>query len=772
MSTKKKSEFVNVGDVILKYSKHWKWFLGSILLCLFVAIAYIKTVDPTYYIVSNIKLRSNEEGAKIASSLVRSFGLGSIAGSENISDEASVIASQTHMRDMIYELGLYTTYDLKNFPFDKSLYNTSPVVLDVPRSVMDTLSMPIEFKVKVNEDKSVEVKAEADDEKVGEAKFASLPGEIKTAYGNFFLKYSGKSIGESSYKLDVNLFGLDYAAEKFKERIVVAPTTDKSDIIYLSIKDVDRQRGRDILNKLVELYNEDAKLEKNEEAENTALFIKERIDLLTVELSTIENKLESFKRSNNITDMAVESKAFIEKYHDLQEKTTEANIQMDIASMLDKYVTDPKNKYELIPTNTGVLPGTLEAIRSYNSAVLERTRLLQNTKESNPVLISLNEQIDLLRKNVQTSVSNAKRDLTIRKQDWTGLEGEMQSRMSEMPKQQREYIEIERQRQVKSDLYVFLLTKMEETQLTLASTTPKAKVIDGAYNIWKPIAPRKMMVLAIALLLGVLFPVIILYLIDIFKFKIGSKEELIEATSVPVLGEICLDKNAGNIAIAEGISTSTAELFRLVRTNLQFLMKKDEKVVLVTSSISGEGKSFFTVNLALSYSLIKNKKVVLVGLDIRNPKLSEYLSINRKDGMTVYLASDDMQPQDIIIHRPDLHSNIYVIPAGPIPPNPAELLLNDRLDEMFDYLRANFDYIIVDTAPVGMVSDTFSLDRVSDATIYLFRANYTNKSHLKFAETIVEENKLKNMSVVINGTTTKSAYGYGYGHQSDTGNKK
>lgn len=772
MSKKNNSEFVNVGDIILKYSKHWKWFLISVVLCLFVAIAYIKTVDPTYYVLSNIKLRTDEEGTKIASSLVRSFGLGSIAGSENISDESAVISSQTHMRDMIYSLGLHTTYDLKSFPFDKSLYNTSPLVLDVPRSLMDTLSMPIEFKVKVNEDKSLEVKVEADDENIGEYKLTSLPAEVKTIYGSFYFKYSGKSIGKSSYKLDINLFGLDYAAEKFKERITVAPTTDKSDLIYLSIKDVDRQRGRDILNKLVELYNEDAKLEKNEEAENTATFIKDRIDLLAVELNVLEKKLEEFKRINGITDIAVESRAFIDKYHDLQEKTTEANIQMDIAAMLDKYVNNPQNKYELIPTNTGVLAGTLEAIRAYNSTVLERNRLLQNTTESNPVLISLNEQIDLLRKNVQISVSNAKRDLTMRKKDWSGLEGEMQSRMSEMPKQQREYIEMERQRQVKSDLYVFLLTKMEETQLTLASTTPKAKVIDGAYNIWKPIAPRKVMVLAIAFFIGCLLPVIILYLIDVFKFKISSKEELVEATSVPVLGEICLDKNAGNIAVAEGISTSTAELFRLVRTNLQFLMKKDEKVILVTSSISGEGKSFFTVNLALSYSLIKNKKVVLVGLDIRNPKLSEYLSIKQRAGMTVFLASDDMKPEEIIIHRPDLHENIYVIPAGPIPPNPAELLLNDRLDEMFGYLRANFDYVIVDTAPVGMVSDTFSLDRISDATVYLFRANYTNKSHLKFAETIVRDNKLKKMSIVINGTTTKAAYGYGYGHQHNTVNKK
>lgn len=772
MSKKNHSEFVNVGDIILKYSKHWKWFLVSVFLCLSIALVYLKTVDPTYYVVSNIKLRSNEEGAKIATSLVRSFGLGGIAGSETITDQAAIMSSQSHMRDMIYELGLHTTYDLKKFPFDKSLYNTSPIILDIPRSLADTLTMPIEFNIKIKSDKSIDIKAETDDGKLAEAHFTSFPVELKTGYGTFVFKNSGKSIGRESYDLEVNLYGLDYAAEKFKDRINIGPTTDKSDIIYLSIKEVDRQRGRDILNKLIELYNQDAKSEKNEEAENTASFINDRIDLLGAELKQLETKLETFKKENGITNLTVESKAFIDKYHELQEKTTEASIQMDIVSMLDNYVKDPQHKYDLIPTNTGVNGGVYEAIKAYNSAILERSRLLQNTKESNPVIISLDEQIDKLRKNVQTSVSSTKQDLSLRKKDWSGLESEMQSRLSEMPQQEREYIEIERQRQVKSDLYVFLLTKMEETQLTLASTTPKAKVIDAAYNIWKPIAPRKIMTLIIALLIGLCIPVIILYLLDVFKFKIASKEELVEATSVPVLGEICLDKNAGNIAISEGITTSTAELFRLVRTNLQFMMKKDEKVILVTSSVSGEGKSFFTVNLALSFSLIKNKKVVLVGLDIRNPKLSEYLSIKEKNGMTVFLASDEMKPEDIILHRSDLHDNIYVIPAGPIPPNPAELLLNDRLDEMFDYLRANFDYIIVDTAPVGMVSDTFCLDRVSDATVYLFRANYTNKSYLKFAESIIEEKKLKNMSIVINGTTTKAAYGYGYGHQSTISKKK
>lgn len=769
MSAKKKSEFVNVGDVILKYARYWKWFILSGIACLFIAVAYLKTVDPTYLIISNVKLRTEAEGAKIASSLVRSFGLGGLADSENIDDEAAVMASQSHMRDMIYELGLYTTYDLKKFPFDKSLYNTSPLIFSVERSIMDTLSMPIEFNIDVH-GKNVDVKAKIDGDKVGEFNFVSLPAEVKTPYGNFTLNYSGKSIDKDNYKLDVFLSGLDYAAEHFRSRIMIGAAGNTSDIISLSVRDVNRERGKDILNKLVELYNDDAKVDKNKEAENTAIFIKERIDLLSSELNNLEIYLENFKKQNKITDISEEAAIFIEKYSDLQEKNTEINIQLSIADMLEDFISDPKNKYELVPTNTAISVNTLEAIRAYNTALLERSNLLQNSTEKNPVVISMNEQIGLLRKNVETSIRNTRKDISIRKKDWAGLEGEMQSRMSEMPRQEREYLEIERQRKVKSDLYVFLLTKMEETQLTLASTTSKAKIIDGAYNIWKPVAPRKMMTLGIALLFAIMIPILIIYLLDVFKTKIASKEDLIDATTVPVLGEISLDRSSENIAVSEGISTSTAELFRLIRTNLQFLMKKDDKAILVTSSVSGEGKSFFTVNLALSFSLIKNKKVVLVGLDIRNPKLTEYLSINRKDGMTLYLASDYMKPEEIIIHRPDLHPNVYVIPAGPIPPNPSELLLNDRLEEMFTYLRENFDYIIIDTAPVGMVADTFSLDRISDITIYLFRANYTNKSYLKLAESIVEEEKLKNLSIVINGTTTKAAYGYGYG--SDTGKTK
>lgn len=763
MKTKNKSEFIEIEDIILKYSKYWRWFLISTAIALFLAVAYIKIADPVYYIESNIKLRTEEDGANIATSVVQNFGLGGLAGSDNVDDEAAILVSQSHMRDMIFDLDLYVTYELKKFPFDKSLYNNSPLFLEVDRSVVDTLTAPIKFKVKVKKDGVVVVDVESKKEKTGNYK-GTLPAGIKTTDGIFKLKYSDSLIDKDEYSIDITLFGLDFAAEMYRKKVEAGSSDSdvKSNIITLNIKDSDKQRGKDVINKLIELYNIDAKKDKNEESENTAKFIQERIVLLSEELSILEKQLAEFKKKNNLINIEAESKTFISSYQNWQERNTEINIQQSITDMLNNYVSDPKNKYELVPANSGVSGDAASAIQTYNTALLERARLLQNTKESNPIIKTLDKRIDILRENVQSSIKNIQKDISIRKRDWAGLAGEMQSRMSEMPKREQQYIEMERQRQVKSELYVFLLTKMEETQLNLASTISKAKTIDEAYSKWKPVAPRRIIVLGLALVLAFIIPVIILYLLNVLKTKVMTKEELAEETEVPILGEISLLKESANIAVSDGATNSTAELFRLVRTNLQFLLKKDDKVILVTSSISGEGKSFFTVNLALSFSLIKNKKVALVGLDIRNPKLTEYLSIKDKTGLTLYLASDEMKPEDIILRRPELHPNIYVVPAGPVPPNPSELLLSERLDEFFMYLRSNFDYILVDSAPVGMVSDTFSLDRLCDTTVYIFRANYTNKSYLKLVESITNENKLKRVSLVLNGTTSKAAYGYGY----------
>lgn len=757
----------NITETVLYYLKFWKWFVLSAFCCLTLAFLYLKFVDPVYNMRASIVIKtdSSKNGSMMEASIMKAAGMDGLATSAAIDDEIGALASQTLMRSMISELGLNTVYVLKKFPFDKNLYNTSPIVVNYSKYLSDTLSAPIGMKIKVEKGKDMLVDIIYDDNVVNSYKVNQLPQTLNTVCGKFVLDKSlNSTISEKSYKLEVWIIGLNLMAEQYRKNIGVSAMNKRSNIINLSINETNKQKGKDILNKLIELYNIDALDDKNKNAKNSAIFINERIAYISKDLNTIEENVESYKKENNLTDIDAEAKIFLETMGTVQEKNTELEVQLNIVKMIDGYMKDPANKYSLIPSSLGLPEALAKSANEYNSVVLERNKLLRNTSESNPTVLTLNDQLDMMRKNVSQSIEQVRKDLSSTKKDWSGKESEMQSRMQKMPTQEREYVDLQRQQLIKSELYIFLLKKLEEAELTLASNTPKAKIVDSAYNIYKPISPKKFNILIIALVIGIMIPIVIVYLIKVFKFKLTIKEELEEATNVPVIGEICLDKSGERVVVRDGETNSTAELFRLLRTNIQFVLKKEEKVVLITSSISGEGKSFFSLNLALSFSLMKGKKVILVGLDIRNPKLAEYIGVNSKDGITNYLADDDMKAEDIIIPLSNLHPNLYLIPAGPIPPNPSELLLRDRLDSLFEYLRSNFDFILVDSAPVGMVSDTFALDRISDMTLYLYRANYTNKSNLRIAESIVKNGKLKNLSLVMNGTSTKSAYGYGYGN--------
>lgn len=765
---KKKSEFIDLQSIFFKYVKYWKWFLLSAFIFAILSIAYVLTVAPTYNISANVIIKDEKGGSSLSSSVSKNIGLASIfgGGSSNVEDEAVIMASYSSMKNVGYDLGLYKRYTLKKFPFNKQLYNNSPIELEIPHNIMDTLSVSMSFDVDFNKDKSIDVIYKVKNKKRDTFHFKSLPAVMKTPSGDFLLRATefSKKMKRDSYSLKITLSSLGGLAESLTKKVSVIPNSKKSEIISLEVEDVIPQRGEDILNNLMNYYNKDALSEKHETARSTVAFVDERIVHLAAEVDSLERNIEHFKKSNNLTDISLEAKAFIEQYREVQEKITTMDVQLSIVNLLEKYISAPENKYNLIPMGLQSSEGASEAVSFYNQAILERIRLLRSGTEDNPVVMLLEDRISSLRSNVVSSIRNMQKDAEIQKNYMKTFEKEMQNRMLQMPTQEREYIDIQRQQLVKSELYVFLLTKKEETQLILASKNPKAKIIDQAYTYSIPISPKKGITVIFLTLIGLMLPFIFFYIKDLLKFKISSRTELEEHTILPVLGEVCLSKSNSKIVIKSGVDTSIAELFRLIRTNLQFLMKKDKKVLLITSSISGEGKTFFSINLALSFSLIKNKKIALVGLDIRNPKLTEYLSIDNKKGLTLFLATDDMKPEEIISHRPDLHDNLYVIPAGPVPPNPSELLLSDRLDEFFEYLKDNFDYILVDTAPVGMVSDTFSLDRISDLSICVFRANYTNKSYLKFIESSVEEQKLRNLSLILNGTTTKTSYGYGYGY--------
>lgn len=764
---KKAGEFVDLSAMFFYYVKYWKWFLLSAVICLAFAFFYLKTTPPIFNTVSNILIKTEDsKSSSMSSAAMKSLGFGGLASSENIEDEVRVISSYTTMRKMVVDLGLYKKYKLKKFPFDQDLYNSSPVTVDVAYATVDTLSAPISLELDVDKIGAAKVKIKYGKNELGKFDVKKFPETLKTTIGDLTLSLNQAAIKKDDYSLKIDVFPLNGMTESYMAQVEVGPGSKKSNVIGLSIKDSDNKRAKDVLDKLISLYNIDALDDKNKMAQNTADFIADRISYISKDLGSIEGSIEDYKKKNNIIDIGAETGMTLGMMNSLQQRFVELEIELSLVKMVEDYVSDPRNKYELIPISSNMPAGIAGVAQDYNGVILERSKLLRSTSESNPAVLLINEQLDLLRKNMNLSIQNVRKGINITKRDWSEKEKMLEGRASNIPRQEREFVEIKRQQQIKAELYIFLLQKLQEAELTLASSTPKAKVIDAAYTNVKPVAPRGMLTLAFALMFGCALPLIILWLRDALRLKLSDITELEKNTSVPILGEICKDKEGRKIVVESGVSTSTAELFRLVRTNLQFVLtNKNEKVILVTSSISGEGKSFFTINLAMSLSLIKDKKVVVVGLDIRNPRLTEYLSLKMKQGITTYLSSDEYAPQDVIFNLPELSPNLSIVPAGPIPPNPSELLLSGRLDSFFEYLRSEFDYILVDTAPVGMVSDTFSLARVSDATIYLYRADYTNKSYLRLAESVVREEKLKKVSLVMNGTTTKTGYGYGYGNK-------
>lgn len=765
-NTNNKKEFLSIKDIILTYSSYWKWFALSVIVCVVFSYIYYKSKDPIYNIQASIVIRTDKSsGGNMEASIMSAAGLDGMVSSSSTEDEVGTLRSQAIMRKMISELGLNTTYTLVKFPFDKGLYKNSPITVNYDKAINDTLSGYIQLKMKVKETEPSFIELFYNGKLKETYSVDQFPKLLDTDYGKFTLERAKSDMVKKGqdFELSISIVGLDFAAENYRSNIGISPASKRSNIIELSYDTPNRQLGKDILNKVIELYNEDALTDKNATATSSARFISEQIDVIAQDLDKIEQKLEEYKEANNITNLDLEAKTYMSLLSSVQEEEIAFEIKSNMINVIEDFMKNPKNKYSLIPTSLGFPETTLATLEQYNTLILERSHLLKNANESNPTVLEMNDRADVMRQNILASIKQTKKEIDQTKADWKTKERELQDKMRLIPAQEREYIILARQQAVTSQLYVFLLQKKSEAELKLASNTPKAKIIDSAFNIFQPVAPNKKAILFVGFIIGLCIPVSIIYVLKVFKQKLVNVSELKEYTNLPVLGEICLDKSGEKVVVKEGYASPTAELFRLLRANIQFLLNKNEKVILITSSISGEGKSFFALNLALSFSLIKGNKVVIVGLDIRNPKMTEYLGVKSKTGLTAYLSSDDMTMGDILIPLSDIHSNLSFVPAGPIPPNPAELLLRDRLDDFFQELRSQFDVILVDTAPVGMVSDTFTLNRISDLTLYLYRANYTNKSNLKIPEAIVKDKKLKNLSLVMNGTSTKSAYGYGYG---------
>ena len=773
-----KEENIDVKELLFKYLIHWPWFVGAVVACLIAAWVYLHMSTPVYNISATVLIKDDKKGGSAGMlSGLESLGLdGMVSSSQNIDNEIEVLRSKTIVKEVVEDLGLYISYtDKDEFP-SRNMYKTSPVQVSLTPQEADLLEKPMTVEMTLQPQGSIDVNVKIGDDEY-QKHFEKLPAVFPTDKGTlaFFLTpdsvLSSKRTSEETTDSEKTTRNITATINKplavakaYCKNMTIEPTSKTTSVAVISLKNSNVQRGKDFINKLLEMYNINTNNDKNEVAQKTAEFINERISIISKELGSTEKDLESFKRGAGITDLTSDAQIALTGSAEYEKKRVENQTQINLLQDLQRYMQN--EGYEVLPSNIGLQDVNLAAaINRYNDVLVERKRLLRTSTENNPTIINLDTSISAMKENVQVSLDRVLRGLFITKADLDREASRYSRRISEAPGQEREFVSIARQQEIKAGLYLMLLQKREENAITLAATANNAKIIDEAIADDAPVAPRSKITYLIALILGVGIPVGVIYLLELTKFKIEGRADVEKLTSAPIVGDIPLtDEKQGAIAVFENQNNLMSETFRNVRTNLQFMLGNGKKVILVTSTVSGEGKSFISGNLAISLSLL-GKKVVIVGLDIRKPGLNKVFNISKREqGITQYLANPEKNLMDLV-QLSDVSKNLYILPGGTVPPNPTELLARDGLDKAIETLKKNFDYVILDTAPVGMVTDTLLIGRVADLSVYVCRADYTRKNEYTLINELIDGNKLPNLCTVINGLDLKKRkYGYYYGY--------
>ena len=765
-------EQINIQEILFRYLIHWPWFVVSVIVCVAVAWGYLHLTTPVYNVSATVLIKDEKKGggANMSSELEKMGMNGFVSSSSNIENEIEVLSSRTLAREVVSSLGLFVTYmDEDRFP-KRELYRTSPVLVSLTPQEADKLPQTMEVDMSLQPSGVMDVQIRVG-EKEYRKRFEKLPAVLPTDEGTiaFFanndtLSFIRPENVTKERHITAYINRPFSVAKGYAGSLSITPTSKATSVVTVSLKNSNTQRGKDYIDKLLEMYNINANNDKNEVAQKTAEFIDERIGIISKELGSTERDLENFKRSAGITDLTSEAQIALAGNAEYEKKRVENQTQINLVMDLQRYLQG--TEYEVLPSNVGLQDASVAgAIDRYNEMVSERNRLLRTSTESNPAIVNLNASIRAMRGNIQTTLDATLKGLEITRTDLAREAGRYSRRISDAPTQERQFVSIARQQEIKSGLYLMLLQKREENAIVLAAIANNAKIIDEAQADGTPISPKRMMIYLAALVFGVGIPVGIIYLIGLTKFKIEGRADVEKLTSIPVIGDVPLaDEKNGSIAVFENQNNLMSETFRNVRTNLQFMLENGKNVILVTSTISGEGKSFISANLAISLSLL-GKKVVIVGLDIRKPGLNKVFNIPKKEhGITQFLTNPTTNLMDLV-QASDINKNLYILPGGTVPPNPTELLARDGLEKAVETLKKNFDYVILDTAPVGMVTDTLLIGRVADLSVYVCRADYTRKAEFTLINELAENNKLPNLCIAINGLDLqKKKYGYYYGY--------
>lgn len=776
------TESFSLRDTIATYTRQWVWFAISCLICIALAFVYLRYTTPLYGAYAKIMLVDDKNSSTPASALLKDLELLSEAESKKVEDEIQVMKSRKLMENVVERLKLNIQFFTEGRVHDLEIFPSPPIKVNFIESDSIIKASKFAFNIKILSETSFEYSI---DEKERSKKYY-FGENIPTLLGDIVIIPAIKNIeNNAGQTIKVMIHPVKKVAELYKERVSILPVEPLSKVIVISLEDANKLKAQQIINTLIDEYNTNSIEQKNAESKATADFINERIDLIATDLANVDSNAERFKTGNRLTDITSEADIYLNTGSDNEQELIRNSTDLSMVNYMNNYLKG-QDSFEPIPSNIGLSDPSISNISAkYNDLILQRNQLLKSSNEQNPIIVNLDQQINGLRQSMQQSLSNLRSTLSIRVNNLKQQAARINSRISSVPGQARQLRDIERQQQIKESLYLYLLEKREEATISLTATSPNAKIIDAAYSPNDaPISPKKKVIFMAALVAGLAFPFSIIYLKQLLDNKVHNKEGLSKLfKNIPILGEIPKVKGKKKAMVIERNDRSIlSESFRIVRTNLDYLMRSRNKnddsnnnVIFITSTINGEGKTFISTNIALTLAN-SDKKVLLIGADIRNPRVHEYIETEPRDiGLTDYLYDKRVSRKNIV-ESIDVEGNtIDIIYSGKTPPNPAELLMSDRLKELLEDTSHLYDFVIVDTAPCMLVTDTLLFSQYADHTVYVTRANYTDKKLLNFPAELFVDKKLNGMMFIVNDVKASNfGYGakYGYGYYTEKKGKK
>ena len=761
---------------------NWYWFVLSLIIFGGIGAIYLRYTTPLYQSTAKLLIKDDDNGSsRRGSSLQNITNLGTISNSAGIDNEMEILSSHSIAEDAIRDLKLYVNYTTEGKVKDVITYRDQPLVVDIDAAHLDRLNRPINLNITKNGSSFVVngTYSVPTDEENSEGpfsinkKFTSLPATIPTRAGIITINSNnGRTLHEGQV-LKVSILSPKMASDKYVGELKIGQSGKGTSILQLQLTDEVPQRSLDYLKQLAIIYNRQANEDKNAVAHQTEKFINSRLEKINAELGKTEGELQNYKQKNGMVELKMNASNSVSNQNTSEQKLAEMETQIELFNTIAREVeSSSRNLTQVIPSNVGLDDeSSTSLINKYNELVLERNRLLRSASESSPVVEPLTDQIRDLNVNIRRAIAAARKNLQIQRDAVLAQVTKYTDQVEETPQQERMLTQIGRQQEVKSGLYLMLLQKREENSISLAATADKGRLIDDPQLNGK-VSPNSTYIMLIALVIGLAIPVFIILIIQFFRYKIEGHDDVARLTKLPIIADIAIASNSAkgkaDIVVHENQNNQMEEIFRSLRTNLQFMLHEGEKVVLFTSSTSGEGKTFTAANLSVSFGLL-GKKVILVGLDIRRPRLAEQFGINdHKHGITNLLVKDNPNREDVEtqILPSGVNKNLDLLMAGPVPPNPAELIARNSLDTIIEILKEKYDYIMIDTAPVGLVTDTLQIARVTNVSVYMCRADYTPKASFAMINSLAKEEKLPNMAMVLNGvdmSKRKYSYYYGYG---------